>query len=213
MCHGVRKETSSPLAPIPADFCWGYWPMLLLPLTLLLFPQPPAHGIHITSADGVPSAGHQGLWESLPGQPLGTQGILRYFPCSPNISTSRCCFSTPPSCCCKISLLGVASSGMTTGRKPRSFGISPNVSGVSVLSRLQRHQGMAYLLRVLQHLDCRSFSCQQLTCHLLWNKKGLLRPHLSFSSTLLSCQALAFDGRSKLQRHFFKFVFFKNSVL
>lgn len=192
MCHGFRKEPSSLLAPIPADFCWGCRPTLLLPLTLLLFPEPPAHGIHITSADGVPSAGHQGLWESLPGQPLGTQGILRYFPCSPDISTSHCYFSTPPSYCCKISLLGVASSEMTTGCKPRSSGISPNASGVSVLSRLQRHQGMAYLLRVLQQLNCRFFSCQQLKCHLLWNNR-LLRTHPSFSSTLLNCQSLAFD--------------------
>lgn len=106
-------------------------------LTLLLFPQPPAHGIHITYADGVPSAGHQGLWASLPGQPLGTQAILRCFPRTLDISTSHCCFSNPPSCCYKISLLGVASTGVTTGLKSWSSGISPNGSGVSVPSHLQ----------------------------------------------------------------------------
>lgn len=136
--------------------------MLLLLLTLLLFPQPPAHGVHITSADGIHSAGHQGLWESLPGQPLGTQGILRYFPCSLDISISRCCFSMPPSSCSKTALLGVASPGMMTGCEPRSSGISPNASGVSILSHLQRNQGMAYLLRVLRDLYCRFFSCQEL---------------------------------------------------
>lgn len=168
-------------------------------------PQPPAYGIHITSADGILSTGHQGLWESLPGQPLGTQGMLRYFPYSPNISTSHRCFPTPPSCCYKIALLGVAFPGMMTGCKPRSSGTSTNASGLSVLSHLQRHQGMAYLLRVLQHLYSRIL-CQQLKCHLLWNK-GLLWLHAPCSSTLLSCQSLAFDGWSKLWMQFFKFIF------
>lgn len=165
--------------------------------TLFLFPQSPAYGIHITYVDGVPSAGHQGLWESLSGQSLGTQGILRCFPCTLDLSTSRCCFSIPLSCCYKISLLGVASPGMTTGLKPWSSGISPNSSGASVLSHLQGHQSVAYLLRVLWHFDCRFFSWQKLKYPLPGNEK-LLRPHPSFSSIILNCQALTLGRQRKL---------------
>lgn len=146
-----------------------------------------------------PFTGHWDPSGPLLGQPLRTQGILRCFPYSPDMSTQGCCFSTPTSYCCKISLLGVASLRMMTGIQPwvpctRVF--TPNTPRISMISHLLGNQCREYLLRVLQHLSCTLALCPQLKCYFLWNKK-LLRLQPSSSPTPLNCQALAFDKQSK----------------
>lgn len=92
-------------------------------LTRLLFPQPPAHEIHIKFPESIPFAGHHRPSGPLPGQPLGTEGILKCFPCVPDISASLGCFFTPPSCCCKISLSGEVSPTVTIRIKPSCPGL------------------------------------------------------------------------------------------
>lgn len=190
MCHGIREVASGPWAPCAAELCWGRWPTLLV----LLFPQPPAHGIHVKAANGLPFSGHQGPSDPLPGQPLGTQGILKCFPCSPDISTSLCCFSPHCQVAARFSysVWPLLQWWLESNSGPPYFASSPNASGISIISHLQGHQDMKYLLLVLKHFNFRFFFCQKLKCYLLWVKK-LLRHHPSFFQTLLNYQALALD--------------------
>lgn len=111
-------------------------------LFLLIFGESQAHWrclcFHSTESKSsllvssqLPFTGHWDPSDPLPGQSLRTQGILRCFPSSPDISTQWCCFSTPTSYCCKISLLGVTSLRLMTGMQwePYTLGFPQTLLG------------------------------------------------------------------------------------
>lgn len=124
----------------------------------------------------------------------GLHGILKCFSRIPDISTSLCCFSPHHQVAARFpySAWPLLQRWLESNSGPLYFGSSSNASGISIISHLQGHQNMKYLLGVLQHFNFRFFYCRKLKCYLLWVKK-LLTHHPSFFPTLLNCQALALD--------------------
>lgn len=94
---GRRRQVHWP--PVPADLCWGQSTHTASAADAASVPT--AWNPHQICwwHPGDPTTGHHSLSDPLLGQHLGTQGILRCFPCSPDTSTSQRCFSTPKLCC------------------------------------------------------------------------------------------------------------------
>ena len=79
---------------------------------------------------GVPSIRHQGLLDPLPGKPLGTQEILRYFPCCVDITTS--CIFPSTTVLLQEMLLGVIPPGEYI---MRNAGLDEAQAGIKIARR------------------------------------------------------------------------------
>lgn len=205
--HRGRDSWSiSPLLPL--TLVWDIDPHHLC-CSYCFYSYGPQHMESIKSARGIPSAGHKALLISSQSS-LREHVILRCFACSPDISAHHYCFSSPPSCCCKMFLLGVASPEKMIGIKPMSLVLWNFSECYWEISHLQGNempsQGpSASQLYVLPLSFAKILSP-------MGQKVSQTSPFI-LTTNLLNCQALALDLQRKPWRNFFYVLFFFNSVL